>query len=160
MLSTPLRYHTIQECKRFLAARSVLRGASLSTFEIFFLSALIIDSFQIFFFNVFPETNAVLFTSYQRQFHGQSLRQNFCWLSWQSAAPVSQRSWVQISYGPEFFSGLISTTSSVVFLAARISYIRFFSAVHIYEYHIYKFIIHHSDGLFGPNIFTSSQLAC
>ena len=30
-----------------------------------------------------------------------------------------------------FFSGLISTTSSVVFLAARISYIRFFSAVHI-----------------------------
>ena len=67
---------------------------------------------------------------------------------------------VQISYGPEFFSGLISTTSSVVFLAARISYIRFFSAVHIYEYHIYKFIIHHSDGLFGPNILTSSRLAC
>ena len=159
MLSTPLRYHTIQECKRFLAARSVLRGASLSTFEIFFLSALIIESFQIF-FNAFPETNAVLFTSYQRQFHGQSLRQNFCWLSWQSAAPVSQRSWVQISYGPEFFSGLISSTSSVVFFAARISYIRFFSAVHIYEYHIYKFIIHHSDGLFGPNILTSSQLAC
>ena len=27
---------------------------------------------------------------------------------------VSQRSWVQIPYGPEFFSGLISTTSSVV----------------------------------------------
>ena len=47
-----------------------------------------------------------------------------------------------------------------MFLAARISYIRFFSAVHIYEYHIYKFIIHHSDGLFGPNILTSSQLAC
>ena len=28
-------------------------------------------------------------------------------LSWQSAAPVSQRSWVQIPYGPEFFSGPI-----------------------------------------------------
>ena len=28
----------------------------------------------------------------------------FCtFLSWQSAAPVSQRSWVQILYGPEFF---------------------------------------------------------
>ena len=30
-----------------------------------------------------------------------------------SAIPV-QRSWVQIPYWPEFFSGLISTTSSVV----------------------------------------------
>ena len=38
-----------------------------------------------------------------------------CQLSWQSAAPVSHGSWVQIPYGPEFFSGLISTTSSVVF---------------------------------------------
>ena len=59
-----------------------------------------------------------------------------------------------------FFSGLISTTSSVVFLAARISSIRFFSAVQIYEFHISKIIIHHLDGLFGPNILTSSQLAC
>ena len=31
---------------------------------------------------------------------------------------------------------LISTTSSVVFLAARISYICFFTAVHIYDFHI------------------------
>ena len=30
---------------------------------------------------------------------------------------------VQIPYGPEFFSGLISTTSSVMFVAARIAYI-------------------------------------
>ena len=30
---------------------------------------------------------------------------------------------VQIPYGPEFFSGPISTTSSVVFIAARIAYI-------------------------------------
>ena len=36
---------------------------------------------------------------------------------------VLQRSWVQISYGPEFFSSLILTTSSVVFIAARIAYI-------------------------------------
>ena len=48
-----------------------------------------------------------------------------CQLSWYSAAPVSQRSWVQIPYGPEFFSGLISTTSSVVFIASRIVYISF-----------------------------------
>ena len=40
------------------------------------------------------------------------------------------------TYGPEFFSGLISTSSSVVFIAARISYIRFFTAVHIYDFHI------------------------
>ena len=81
--------------------------------------------------------------------------------SWQSTATVLQRSWVQIPYGPEFFfSGLISTTSSVVFMAARISYILFFTAVHIYDFHISTIIIHHLDGLFRPNIMTSSQLAC
>ena len=47
-----------------------------------------------------------------------------------------------------------------MFLAARISYIRFFTAVQIYEFHISKIIIHHLDGIFGPNILTSSQLAC
>ena len=67
---------------------------------------------------------------------------------------------VEIPFGPEFFSGLISTTSSVVFIAARISYIRFFTAVHIYDFHISTIIIHHLDGLFGPNLMTSSQLAC
>ena len=41
---------------------------------------------------------------------------------------------VEIPYEPEFFSGLISTTSSVVFIAARISYIRFFDAMHIYVF--------------------------
>ena len=46
-----------------------------------------------------------------------------------------------------------------MFLAARISYIRLFTAVQIYEFHISKIIIHHLDGLFGPNILTSSQLA-
>ena len=30
----------------------------------------------------------------------------------------------------------------------------------IYEFHISKIIIHHLDGLFGPNILTSSQWAC
>ena len=39
-------------------------------------------------------------------------------------------------------------------LAARISYFRFFTAVQIYEFHISKIIIHHLDGLFGPNILT------
>ena len=43
---------------------------------------------------------------------------------------------VEIPYEPEFFSGLISTTSSVVFIAARISYIRFFDAMHIYVFFI------------------------
>ena len=57
------------------------------------------------------------------------------------SAPISQRSWVQIPYGPEFFSGLISTTSPEVFIAARISYIRFFTAVHRYDFHISTIII-------------------
>ena len=34
-----------------------------------------------------------------------------------------------------FFTVLFSTTSSVVFIAARISYIRFFIAVHIHSFH-------------------------
>ena len=58
--------------------------------------------------------------------------------------PVSQRSWVQIPYESEFFfffQVLFSTTSSVVFLAARISQIRFFTAVQIYEFHITKIIV-------------------
>ena len=38
----------------------------------------------------------------------------------------------EIPYGPEVCSGPISTTSSIVFLAARISHIRFFTAVQIY----------------------------
>ena len=64
------------------------------------------------------------------------------------------------SKGPNFLQVLFSTTSSVVFLIAKISQIRFFTAVQIYEFHISKIIIRHLDGLFGPNIFTSSQLAC
>ena len=40
-----------------------------------------------------------------------------------------------------FFSGLISITSSVVFIAARISITRFFTAVHIYDLHISTIIM-------------------
>ena len=36
----------------------------------------------------------------------------------------------------------------------------FLTAVQIYEFHLSKIIIHHLDGLFGPNILTSSQWAC
>ena len=42
--------------------------------------------------------------------------------------------------GLKIFSGLISTTSLVVFLAARISHICFFTAVQMYEFHISKII--------------------
>ena len=48
--------------------------------------------------------------------------------------------------------------SSVVFLITGIFYVRFFTEVQIYEFHISKIIIHHLDGLFGPNILLSSQL--
>ena len=43
----------------------------------------------------------------------------------QSAAPASQRSWIQIPYRPEFFfsSGLIFTTAQVVFITAKIAFI-------------------------------------
>ena len=39
---------------------------------------------------------------------------------------------------PRVFSFLISTSNSVVFIAARISYIRFFTAVHMYDFHGYN----------------------
>ena len=52
-----------------------------------------------------------------------------------------QRSWIQILYRPEFFSGLISTTSSVVFLAVRITCIHFFTVVHIYDSHIFTVVV-------------------
>ena len=39
-----------------------------------------------------------------------------------------------------------------------VSYI--FTAVHIYYFHISTIVIHHLDGSFGPNLMTSSQLAC
>ena len=39
-----------------------------------------------------------------------------------TGAEVSQRSWVQIPYGSEFFSGLIWSASSVVFIAVRIDF--------------------------------------
>ena len=52
--------------------------------------------------------------------------------------PVSQRSWVQIPYRPEFFSGLIFTTAQVVFIIAKISFIfTSLSAVQIYDFHIF-----------------------
>ena len=81
--------------------------------------------------------------------------------SWQSAAPsIAEVMGSNPVRDLNFFSGLVSTTSSVVFIAARISYIRLFTAVHIYDFHISTIIIHHLDGLFGPKLMTSSQLAC
>ena len=40
-----------------------------------------------------------------------------------SAIPVQQRSWVQIPYKPEFFTGLIFTTAQVVLITAKIAFI-------------------------------------
>ena len=41
-----------------------------------------------------------------------------------------QRSWIQILY-----------SSSVVFLAVRIAWIHFFTAVHIYDFHIFIVVV-------------------
>ena len=51
-----------------------------------------------------------------------------------------------------FFRSYFQLLVSVVFLAARMSYMRFFTAVQMYEFHISKIIIHHLDGIFGPNM--------
>ena len=58
--------------------------------------------------------------------------------SWQSAASVSQRSWVQIPSGHEFLFMPYFNFSSVVFIGARIAPIFVSStAVHIYDFHIF-----------------------
>ena len=56
-----------------------------------------------------------------------------------SGARVSQRSWVQIPYRPDFFfSGVISTTAQVVFIAAKIAFIfACLSAVQIYDIYVF-----------------------
>ena len=83
-----------------------------------------------------------------------------CQLSWWSAAPVSQRSRVQIPYGPEFFfSGPIFNYSFQQCSQLRGS-LKFVSSPQIYEFRISKIIIHHLDSIFGPNISTSSLLDC
>ena len=46
-------------------------------------------------------------------------------------AVMYQRSWVQIPYSPEFFSGLIFTTAQVVFITAKIALI--FTTVLLFE---------------------------
>ena len=59
-----------------------------------------------------------------------------------------------------FFPGLISTTSSVVFISARIDSMFVSStAVHRYDFHMFTAIIHHFEGLPRSNIITSSQMA-
>ena len=54
-----------------------------------------------------------------------------------------------------------STTSSVVFITARMASIFVSStAVHKYDFHISTVVNHHLEGLFGPKTLTSSHLAC
>ena len=62
-----------------------------------------------------------------------------CYLSGWSAAPISQRSWVQIPYKPEFFSGLIFTTAHVMFTTAKIA-IKFTSLFALYDFQIFPVV--------------------
>ena len=63
----------------------MIREPAYSTFEIFDVArgqkrafnSIDFKNSKSFNFNVFPETNVVLSTCYQRQFIGQSLRENF-----------------------------------------------------------------------------------
>ena len=64
-------------------------------------------------------------------------------------------------YRPEFFSGLLFTTTQVVFITAKIAFIfTSLTAVQIYDSIYSQPLIHHFMGLFGTNTVTSSQLAC
>ena len=78
----------------------------------------------------------------------------FAWL--EGALQKVSYSWVTVTN--DWVRKLYMYTS-VVFIAARISYFRFFTVVHVYVFRLYTIIIHHLDGLFGPNIMTSSQLS-
>ena len=80
-------------------------------------------------------------------------------LSRQSAAAVSQRSWVRIPFRPEFFSGLNFTTAQVVCVTAMINHkIISFSAVEIYLSYIHL-RSSLSTGISRTHKVTSSQMA-
>ena len=98
-LSKLLRYHIINEWKRFFAACSAFRGASLSSFGIFDLGRsrkkafCTFDYWELskFFFNEFPETNMVLFVYYQCDLLMESLMQTFfrCEIAWISITEIA-----------------------------------------------------------------------
>ena len=84
-----------------------------------------------------------------------------------SALPTELKSWLRaghhvgskIPYEPNFFFlGLISTTSFVVFINARIASIRLFNRSPHRWFHLFTVIIHHFENLFGTNMMTSFQL--
>ena len=63
------------------------------------------------------------------------------WFNWQSAAPVSQRSWVRIPFKPKFFSGLIFATAQVAYVTVMIFHLFIVcSVVQIYDFHIFIII--------------------
>ena len=84
-----------------------------------------------------------------------------CQLIWQSAAPVSQRSWVQIPCTPEFFfQALFSLLLKQCALLRGHFYSRLYLQFKNMTFIYSQPFIHHFTGLFGTNIKTSSQLAC
>ena len=85
-----------------------------------------------------------------------SCYQKVCYRTVQEANHIQSCSLNQLNQF--FFRSYFQILVSVVLLAARISQIRFFTAVQIYEFHISKIIIHHLDGIFRPNILLKSQL--
>ena len=85
-----------------------------------------------------------------------SCYQTVCYRTVQEANHIQSCSLNQLNQF--FFRSYFQILVSVVLLAARISQIRFFTAVQIYEFHISKIIIHHLDGIFRPNILLKSQL--
>ena len=67
-----------------------------------------------------------------------------------------------MTIGPEKDSGLWPQTSAIPVQRSTNWADKpvHFTAMQKYEFHISIIIIHHLDGLFGPNISTSSQFAC
>ena len=88
-----------------------------------------------------------------------SCYQTVCYRTVQEANHIQSCSLTQLNQ-IFFFRSYFQRLVSAVLLAARISQIRFFTAVKIYEFHISKIIIHHLDDIFGPNVLISFQLAC
>ena len=87
-----------------------------------------------------------------------SCYQTVCYRTVQEANHIQSCSLNQLNQF--FFRSYFQLLVSAVLLAARISQIRFFTAVKISEFHISKIIIHHLDDIFRHNISMSFQLAC
>ena len=103
--------------RKVLSVEDMIKLKTMSSFSLF--TRKLKDWDGLFYFTLFVNESDT-----RSNVHYLSSSENKAWKKF--GAPVSQRSWVQIPYRPEFFSGLIFTTAQVVYITASITFIHVF----------------------------------